>query len=159
MFLARVVFVGALFASVLFTNVLFPGGARGDLSTDKDKKASDAKPAMKRACQGGPPRFYACGILGPPCCLGDHLLLPEPEPPLDPTPEYSAQVLAQVASANPGEARAQLATMRNKKYFPRLEKHFSKYPTLAALWRAMQAEAAQPAAAPTAPAAPAPPAK
>jgi hypothetical protein len=102
--------------------------------------------AVKRTCAGGPPKhFYACGTLGPPCCLGKKLLLPTPK-----FPEWSGvralvKLLSSLAGENAVEARAQLAELRDQPWFRKdADPLLRADAALAPLWQAVLQEAAAP---------------
>jgi len=78
-------------------------------------------------------RIPQCGILGPPCCLGDRLLFP----PARTTPLPSlVNALAFVTTLDVGEGRRLLATVRAalpKRDLPKLEQLLRREPRTAPL--------------------------
>jgi hypothetical protein len=107
----------------LILTLALPALALGDAAVPVPH--SDGKPPRHNFCYSRTNVYPQCGIMGPPCCLGEHLLLPTPGPPLWPSLEYAARILGDVAAIDPEEAREQLVLLRKDtpaKMWPRFEK-------------------------------------
>jgi hypothetical protein len=116
--------------------------AGADVAVRQERQAS-----AKRTCAGGlPKRFYACGVLGPPCCLGNRLLVPTPKFPEWQGMRALVALLASLVAENPVEARHQLAELRDQPWFRKeADPLLRANAALAPLWQAVLQDAAQPA--------------